>query len=425
MKSSLITRLTRTLFFSIVVSISISLLIVELFVEDVEDKILHLEMKSEADFFIDQIKNGDFKEIKTARLHVFFLAKDEDESLLPFYLKNHSFPLSKEIKIEEETFLIYGVQLNQPAGKLFLSQNITIMEDRELLVQLILLSIAGFMLVCGYFGSRFIAKYLDKPFSQLTTDILRMTPNSSSLRIETQYKDQEFCEIAQVFNRFLTEFEQYIDREKLFVKLASHELRTPLAVMRGALNVLEQRQTLSAADAKTLKRIHRAWQTMRDDTEVLLELARAQGQLSKGDMIDLEEEVIRVIDDLIQEQPEHTGRIQLSRISQKARIQSHAVLVRMLMRNLLQNALRHTRSSVQVRITDTQLIVRDFGTGLPLAIIKKIKKNNNLTRHESSFQNGSATFGLLLVRLVCERLEWDLDVIESHPGGTEFCIRYK
>ena len=54
-------------------------------------------------------------------------------------------------------------------------------------------------------------------------------------RCHSDYNDREFTDIAESFNRFLTELESHIERERSFVKLASHELRTPLAVISGAL----------------------------------------------------------------------------------------------------------------------------------------------------------------------------------------------
>ena len=425
MKSSLITRLTRTLFFFIAISTAVSLLIVELFVDDVEDTILHLEMKADAEFFKEQLLQKKFQPLKTARLEAVFLPAQKNESTLPTYFQNRSLPFTEEIKIGKITLLIYGEQLENPNGKLFLAQDITIMEDRELLVQLTLIAVAIFMLLIGYFMARVGARYLVRPFRKLTHEVLNTEPSSSMRKIDTNYRDREFCDIAEAFNRFLSALEQHIEREKLFVKLASHELRTPLAVMSGALNVLEQRQSLSAADQKTLKRIRRAMQTMRDDTEVLLELARSEALTGVVSAIALEEVVKNTIDDLQYEQPEHLGRIGLQSDNSKMKIISHPVLVRMLVRNLLQNALRHTRSAVEVHITDKSISIRDFGTGLPHKVIQQLKMIGHSETLTSPFQVGNTTFGLLIVRLICERLAWELEVVETGNQGTEFKVWYQ
>ncbi|MDO6825040.1 HAMP domain-containing sensor histidine kinase [Marinobacter sp. 1_MG-2023] len=423
MKFSLTTRLARTLFFLIAATTALSMFIVEVFVNDVEDTILSLELKADAQFFTEQLREGSFQPLKTAQLEATFLPEGEHEDRLPDYFQSLPLPFSQEVEIGETTLLIFGEQVTAPDGKLFLAQDITIMENRESLVQLALAGVAGFMLLVGFFVARTGAQYLVRPFKKLTREVLNTAPGSRMPQITTDYHDQEFCDIAAAFNRFLSASERHIEREKSFVKLASHELRTPLAVMSGALNVLEQRQSLSAADEKTLARIRRAMQTMRDDTDVLLELARSETPKDDARTVILQEIVQNTIDDLEQGLPNHAGRITVYSDSSELRINTHPALVRMLLRNLLQNALRHTVSEVEVRMFDSSISVRDFGPGLPDRITASLNTDEApraITSPAGEFSN--TTFGLLIVRLVCERLGWDLEVSQSDGKGTEFLI---
>jgi len=423
MKSSLTKRLARTLFFLIAATTATSMFIVELFVNDVEDTILGLELQADAKFFTEQLQEGTFQPIKTAQLEAVFLPEGEAELVLPEYFRSRSLPFSQEIEIGETTLLIVGEKLKQPDGKLFLAQDITIMENRESLVQLALVGVAGFMLLVGFFIARTGAQYLVRPFRKLTHEVMNTSPGSSMRQIDTGYRDQEFCDIADAFNRFLSALEHHIEREKSFVKLASHELRTPLAVMSGALNVLERRQSLSTADQKTLARIRRAMQTMRDDTEVLLELARSEASESDARTIVLQEVVQNTIDDLEHGHPDHAGRITVYNNSPGMRVTTHPALVRMLMRNLLQNALRHTRAEVEVRMIENRISVRDFGSGLPINVAEHLSASGAPTAiNPKAGEMSNATFGLLIVRLVCERLGWDLEIAQSDNEGTEFLI---
>jgi signal transduction histidine kinase len=423
MKSSLTARLTRTLFFLIAATTVVSMSIVELFVNDVENTILDLELEADAEYFKKQLRNDEFQPVKTARLEAVFLPEGQAEALLPAYFQARILPFSQEVEDSETTLLIVGEQLEKPKGKLFLAQDITIMENREVLVQLILISVAAVMLLIGYFIARAGARYLTRPFRKLTRDVLSTEAGTSMPRVATNYHDQEFCDIAEAFNRFLSELEHHIDREKSFVKLASHELRTPLAVMNGALNVLEQRQSLSEADQKTLARLRRAMETMRDDTEVLLELARNEASSEGPITVELEKMARNAVDDLEHGHPSYTGRIVLFEDHPDVRIRTYPVLVRMLLRNLLQNALRHTRSSVEVHILLQGIVVKDFGSGLPEAVVENLLvsglPSGGLPRKN---QLDNSTFGLLIVRLICERLGWELRVIQSDGRGTEFMI---
>src|SRR5690606_25355083 len=113
-----------------------------------------------------------------------------------------------------------------------------------------------------------------RPLHTLTQDIRRIEPGSRISRIESAYSDQELAEIASTLNELLGALDAYIRREKSLISLASHELRTPVAVIAGALDVLEQRDSLGEADRRTLSRIRRAADEMRNDVDALLKLAR-------------------------------------------------------------------------------------------------------------------------------------------------------
>lgn len=423
MKSSLTARLTGTLFVLIAATAAASMFIVEQFVDDIEDTILDLELKADADYFKQQLLENEFRPVKTGRLEAIFLPEGVEESVLPDYFQGRTLPFSREVEVGETTLLIVGEQLNEPGGKLFLAQDITIMENREFLVQLVLVGVAAGMLLVGYFIARAGARYLVRPFKMLTREVLGTEPGSSMPRMTTHYRDQEFCDIAEAFNRFLSELEKHIEREKSFVKLASHELRTPLAVMGGALNVLEQRQSLSEADQKTLGRLRRAMQTMRDDTEVLLELARSEASSDGARIIVVKDIIQNTIDDLEHGHPGQAGRITIFDDSPDLRIRTHPILVRMLLRNLLQNAIRHTQSPVEVHILWSGILIKDFGSGLPETVVETLRLSNEPRDAVSKTdQLNNTTFGLLIVRLVCERLGWGIRVAQSDDRGTEFLI---
>ena len=388
MKSSLTARLTGTLFALIAATAAVSMFIIEQFVEDIEDTILDLELKADADYFKQQLLEDRFQPVKTGRLEAVFLPEGEAEAVLPDYFQGRTLPFSREVEVGETTLLIVGEQLNEPGGKLFLAQDITIMENREFLVQLVLVGVAAGMLLVAYFIARAGARYLVRPFKKLTREVLGTEPGSSMPRIATHYRDQE-----------------------------------PLAVMSGALNVLEQRQSLSEADQKTLDRLRRAMQTMRDDTEVLLELARSEASSDDARIIVVKDIIQNTIDDLEHGHQAQAGRITILDDSPDLRVRAHPVLVRMLLRNLLQNALRHTQSHIEVHILWNGILIKDFGSGLPETAVETLRLSNEPSGVISKTdQLNNTTFGLLIVRLVCERLGWGIRVAQSDDRGTEFLI---
>lgn len=417
---SLAQRLSTTIFGVIAVTIAVSMVAVEVFVNDVEDTIRGLELQIDADYFTQKISESSFQTWQTGRLEVYFLPTGSPESLLPRHLMNHPAGYSEEIEFDGVTKILNVKALAEPLGRLYVAEDITIMENREALIQAALLGLAAVLMLLGFFVSKIASAYLLKPLKTLTNDVLATEPGVSMERLSRNYRDSEFEQISEAFNRFLSAMEVLVDREKSFVKLASHEFRTPLAVILGALNVLEQRKTLSEADYKTLGRIRKATRTMREDTEMLLRIAR--GELSRSDStrIDVVSTIRDIIVDIKDLNPAFNGRTTLNHESDHTILQSDPALVRMVIRNLLQNALEHTDASVGISVTnDKSLRIQDFGKGLEKPAIEAIaivKVAEMRGLHQKSF-------GLLIVQLACDRLNWKFQVEKSDAEGTVFLIQ--
>jgi signal transduction histidine kinase len=127
-----------------------------------------------------------------------------------------------------------------------------------------------------------------------------------------------------------------------------------------------------------------------------------------------------LVADLEQGTPQYQGRVKLKGDDKEAIVAPPSV-VRMLLRNLIQNALRHTRSDVEITIKTGEIIVRDFGTGLPIEKLEQFSEAEKRlfgVKQTGNFKN--STFGLLIVRMVAERLGWTLELLQSNHEGTEF-----
>ncbi|MDG5500938.1 HAMP domain-containing sensor histidine kinase [Marinobacter sp. BGYM27] len=420
MIKSLGTRLYRTIFLVSLVTILLSLGAIEFFYEDMEDTILDLELTQEQDYFRNHIQGDGFQTWKTARLNAIFLPEGQPESLLPEYLKGRPTPDSSEIETGDETFLVLVEAISQPPGRLYLSQDISIMESQETLSQITLISIFLGMSLIGFVLARLSTRQLVDPLKRLTHQIQATEPDKSMQRLAIDYKDIEFINIASAFNRFLDALEAFVDREKSFVKLASHELRTPLAVITGALDIIEKRDQLSGADRLTLGRIRRATSDMHADVEVLLKLARGESEQGHRVKISLLRSIRDTIADLESTHADHAGRFIVAEDASDQTLHTDPALLRMLIRNLLQNALKHTRGEIRIALLNNGMSVSDDGQGLPDPVIKRLQRplpTPSLTVKENSF-------GLLIVQLICERLGWHLTIPRSDDSGTDLHIRF-
>ncbi|KAA8980350.1 HAMP domain-containing sensor histidine kinase [Halospina sp. K52047b] len=415
MKPSLSRRLFFYLFGVSLVTTLLSGLFIELFYNNMENAILSNELAKEQAFFLDQIEGATPQSWSTARLRAFYLPDGHSDKALPEYLRDKPAPYSGEIGLTHATYLVRVQSVEDPPGRLFLSQDISIMESHERLTQLVLIGILLVMVAVGFLLSRLSARHLVNPLRNLTAEIQATEPAKAMRRLNTHYSDREFADIANAFNRFLDAIEHYVEREKSFVKLASHEFRTPLAVMTGALDILEQRKTLSDADRRTLARIRGATDDMHSDVDILLKLSRGHVDADEPCRLNLQHSIEEALEELESSQNDYHARLRFVPDDRAQTVTADPSLVRMLLRNLLLNALKHTRDVVEVKPFAGGVSIRDYGEGLPERVATQLSQR--ATPSSGSFQETS--FGLLIVQLICERLGWIPNVVQSGQSGTE------
>lgn len=425
-QKSLTRQLAITIFTLNTLILLVALLSVELLVEDIEHSILQMELNREAEYFKKQITSAtDLQRWHTARLDVHFLPEGMQDSALPELQRNRPAPFIGELFSNGTTILLRVDPLLEPPGRLYLAQDISVLESREHLITVTLIGLGIILMIIGFLVSWLTGRALTSPLKKLGHDILRAEPSKNSRHLDGNYHYVEFENIASSFNRFLATMDQHIRREKSFIKLASHELRTPLAVISGALDVMEQRNLLSDADRRTLNRIRHAAQIMREDIDGLLEIARGDRQVQINQLVDIGITLADCIKELDGSMPVHANRIQLKTLNNTPVIRpANLALVRMLFRNLLQNSLKHTTSDVKVSLADSAVIIRDFDQGLPDTVILRLNEQRSTratpTSGPDSIQESS--IGLLIVQLICAQLNWRMAVTHSGSDGTEIVI---
>jgi len=322
---------------------------------------------------------------------------------------------SAEVERDDETWLVTVDAL--PTGQLYLAKNITHFEDREALFERLLVGVALLVVACSLLWAVVASRRLTRPLQSLSARIADTPVGPNMPRIVTDYRDVELHAIADTFNRFLDELEAYVRREQTLLNLASHELRTPIAVFSGALDILEARGQLAENDRTTLARARRACDEMRDNIHTLLALARRHGSPPVAAVCDVAQLVTQIVEDL---QTHHPGaaRLTVTRHAPLA-VRSDPAMVRMLLRNLMQNAIEHTASEVRVTVSADAITVADQGNGLDANGLAVLRGEQSLhTRPAQPTAPGG--LGLYIVTLMAERLGWQLTVA-SRDTGT--CIR--
>jgi signal transduction histidine kinase len=151
---------------------------------------------------------------------------------------------------------------------------------------------------------------------------------------------------------------------------------------------------------------------MTDNVQSLLELFRNTLNHKLDQTITLNSLLKTIHSEFILAHASYRERIQLASNLANTTLNANPTLVKMLINNLLMNALKHTQGNVLLSCHSDHLDVQDKGQWKNLSDIK--------IGHpiESEISSG---LGLYIVSLICKHLDWRLD-IQSQEEGTSIKV---
>lgn len=236
-------------------------------------------------------------------------------------------------------------------------------EIREAIASLLVPSLVmiGFTL----FFSFWAITWITRPLNRLRTSLAnRSADNLSPLPM---YSDMdEMVAVTNSLNQLLARLDNTIQQERLFTADAAHELRTPLAGLRLHLELMANSGVQQAP--MLLERIDQLMHTI----EQLLMLSRAGQALASGhyDTLNWNRDIIAPLKMEMEEMVALRGQNIIWPNESADMVQGDAVLLRLMLRNLMENASRYspTESTIKVSLV-TQgngavLGVSDQGPGI-------------------------------------------------------------
>ncbi|MBJ7262973.1 MAG: HAMP domain-containing histidine kinase [Burkholderiaceae bacterium] len=404
-------RIRWTVLGAILITFFITVVAVLVANENLERAMLELDFQSERAFVLEHAKPGEALAWDTATLKAYFapVGVPVDERL-PAVFQGLPLPFSDELELNGTTFLITTGQVQ--GGTFYLAKDITAFENREAEFHAFLIALGIVVVSIGVLLARITGKRLVAPIQRLTAQIRDTAPAARMRRVE-DVKDVELNAIVRSFNLFLGELETYVKREQSLMGLASHELRTPIAVIAGALDVIEQRGGMQGSDKGPLLRMRRAVDEMAANIDVILKLTRRKSVIERRESIDFAAMLAEVEEDLARHLSDVAGRVSIA-VEASPVVYEDPALVKMLLRNVIQNAVQHTPGRIFVSLTASAIEIQDEGAGLPQAYLTYL----NDPRADVGDVSSLSGLGLFIVTLICERLAWALQAVPSAEGGT-------
>lgn len=235
-------------------------------------------------------------------------------------------------------------------------------EIREAIASLLLPSLVmvGFTLVLSFWAISWIVR----PLNALQTSLAeRSADNLTPLPIYSEM--EEIVAVTRAMNQLLSRLNQTLQQERLFTADAAHELRTPLAGLRLHLELMAQQEIKQAP--MLVARIDQLMHVV----EQLLMLSRAGQALASGhyQTLSWQQDILLPLQ---AEMNELLAQRQQTLIwaQQTLSVQGDAVLLRLMVRNLLENASRYSPEGSQVTLLlqaqqgGSLLVIRDEGPGI-------------------------------------------------------------
>ena len=258
-------------------------------------------------------------------------------------------------------------------------------------------------------GSYPIIRHLTWRLEQLERAFARWGQGDLSVRMPVEGKD-EVASLTRRFNQAAEKMESLVLSHKNLLANASHELRTPITRLRMGLEL-----QLTRPEPKR----HEAM--LRDLVEEVL-LASRLDQVAPGPSAGMNEI------DLAGLASEECNRSQVALDMQEAlslKVLGVETLLRRLMRNLLDNAVRHgSARDVSMRLAPQEggrlvLQVCDRGPGVPSELQDKIFEPFYRVPGASEWQGGTG-LGLTLVRSIARHHGGDVRCLPREGGGACF-----
>ncbi|HNL37132.1 MAG TPA: histidine kinase dimerization/phospho-acceptor domain-containing protein, partial [Agitococcus sp.] len=188
----------------------------------------------------------------------------------------------------------------------------------------------------------------------------------------TNMPPNELKPVLHALNHLLDRLDEGIERERRFLADAAHELRTPLSVLKLQLELASQSLTLEQKQQgieDALMGVNRSTHTV----EQLLTLARLEAnkqalQRDAIDLVSLVQEVTAALYPLAQPKEQN---LELDYQQDAMTLKANRVLMNVLVRNLIENAIKYSPSNSTIHIFLGQksnqvcLEVCDQGQGVP------------------------------------------------------------
>jgi len=262
-----------------------------------------------------------------------------------------------------------------------------------------------------------IARYLIKPLNALREYAKAVAKRQFNLRLDIK-SDDELAELASSFNEMADQLERYDTSMRRFFQGASHEIKTPLMSIQGYAEGIKDGVFNDAQSNQALEVISKECQRLKFLVEEMINITKLQTLSETYNLVpcDLKQLFDEVVESLRGYTIEKKVRISFDLQSDIKIIGDREKLHR-LFGNLIDNAIRHAKSQVRVKVkkvnnsSQIKIMLHDDGEGFRTQDLK------HAFDYFYKGPNGSTGLGLSIAQIIVEEHNGTIKIQNASEGG--------
>ena len=303
-----------------------------------------------------------------------------------------------------------------------------LVEQTETIRRTFYIGLPATLLVAGISGFLLAKKSLS-PVIEMSEQAKRISATNLQERLTVSNPGDELGRLAETFNELLSRLDRSFEHMREFMADASHELRTPLSIIRGEADVALSQNRSATEYKEVIAIIQDEARRLSFIVDDMLALARADAgqhplKFEEFYLNDLVEDACRAAQVLAVRK----GVALRLDLNEDISFRGDEVLLRRLIMNLLDNAIKYTPAggSVSVRLVSeperVKFIVSDTGIGIPAESAPYIFERFYRADKARSRADGGSGLGLAIARWVAEAHKGSIDLVSNPDHGSKFIV---
>lgn len=269
-----------------------------------------------------------------------------------------------------------------------------------------------------------------QPLARLTKAVSERTPYSLE-PLREQGFPEETKPLLVALNDLLVRLKLARDAQRDFVADVAHELRTPLTALQLQVQLVE-RSTSTEEFNTTLAELKNGLERTTHTVQQLLMLARQEPGAAEYTLVSipLSDFVQAVVLDQVSLAEAKGIDLGVTQRDEKACVLGDAVALRVLLSNLLSNALRYTPEGGRVDVASGRegerawLEVSDNGPGIPAVERERVFDRFYRRAVSAGDESGGSGLGLAIVRSIADRHNAKISLGDAASGGLKVRVDF-